>query len=69
MYPLMPLGCNQVTESVEAESEDQPANTEEGQDIQSEATDSTDLIEHLKPSGSTEPTNDLLEELEQSTGP
>ncbi len=62
------LVCNQVTESTdsgpEVESQDQPA-----KDVQSEATESTEFTEHLKPSGATEPTYEPEEELEQSTGP
>ena len=73
IYPHIPLGCNEVTESThsvpEAESQDRPDNTEEVQDVQSDVAESTELIEHLKPSGSTEPTIDPAEELEQSTGP
>lgn len=73
MYPLVQLGCYLVTENTdsvaEAESEDQPANSEEGQDIHSEATDSPELIEDLKPSESTETTNTPLEDVEQSSGP
>lgn len=71
-YSHMPLGCYQVTESIdsvpEAESQDQPDNTE-GQDVQSDAAESTEFIEQLKPSGATEPTNEPAEDLEQSTGP
>ncbi|XP_076579713.1 protein ELYS isoform X2 [Chaetodon auriga] len=62
--------CNQVTESAESgtdvESQDQPA-TATGQDAQSEATESTEFTEHPRPSGDTEPTNELEDELEQST--
>lgn len=64
-------GFNEITENTdsvpEAESQAQPDNTEEVQDVQSDVAESTELIEHLKPSGSTDPTNDPAEELEQST--
>ncbi|KAM7423879.1 hypothetical protein PAMA_000309 [Pampus argenteus] len=63
-------GFNQVTESAEsvpeAESQDQPDNTE-GQDVQSDDAESTEPIEHLKPPASAEPTNEPAEDLEQST--
>ncbi|KAG7236055.1 hypothetical protein INR49_001457 [Caranx melampygus] len=59
--------CNQVTESIdfgpEVEFDDQPAEATE-QDVQLEAAD---LTEHLKPSAAVEPTNELEDELEQST--
>ncbi|XP_044055281.1 protein ELYS isoform X2 [Siniperca chuatsi] len=62
--------CTQVTENTisgtEVEYQDQPA-TATGQDVQSEATEPTEFIEHLKPSGATESTNNAEEELEQST--
>ncbi|XP_071344177.1 protein ELYS isoform X2 [Trachinotus anak] len=62
--------CDQVTESIDSgpgvESQDQPANATE-QDIQSKATESTELTDHLKPSGATELANKLEEDLEQST--
>lgn len=68
----MLLVCNQVTESTESGTEvryqDQPA-TAAGQDVQSEATEPTEFIENLKPSGATEPTIEPEEELEQATGP
>ncbi|XP_051235126.1 protein ELYS isoform X7 [Dicentrarchus labrax] len=61
--------CDQVTEransGIEVESQDQPVKAT-GQDIQSEATESTEFIECLKPSGATEPTYEPEEELEQS---
>ncbi|KAM9366695.1 protein ELYS [Symphorus nematophorus] len=62
--------CNRVTESMdsgaEVESQDQPV-TAEGQDVQSEAAESVVITEHLESSGSTEPTYEPEEELEQST--
>ncbi|XP_070787032.1 protein ELYS [Enoplosus armatus] len=62
--------CNQITERVdygtEIKYQDQIATATE-QDVQSEATESTEFTEHLKPSGATEPTNELEEELDQST--
>lgn len=66
------LVFNQVTESMdsgtEVETQDQPANATEP-DVQSDATEFTEFVEHLKPSEATEPTYEPEEELEQSTGP
>lgn len=53
-----------MTESIEVKSEEQPAQATE-QDVEPEATEST---EPLKQSADAEPTNELEEELEQTTG-
>ncbi|KAM8762329.1 uncharacterized protein ahctf1 isoform 3-T4 [Acanthopagrus schlegelii] len=62
--------CNQVTESMdsgtEVECQDQPE-TAVGQEVQSEATESTEVTEQLKLFGASEPKCELEEELEQST--
>lgn len=66
------LVCNQVTESMdsgtEVECQDQPE-TAVGQEVQSEATESTEVTEQLKLFGASESKCELEEELEQSTGP
>ncbi|XP_040056916.2 uncharacterized protein ahctf1 isoform X3 [Gasterosteus aculeatus] len=61
--------CNQVTESTDSQTgpEVQTPDFQVAQDVQTEASESTKFTEYLEISAAPEPTDELEEDLEQST--
>ena len=63
------LVCHQVTEGTDSGAEVESPDLPVEQDVQTEASESTEFTEALKLSAAPEPTITPEEELEQSTGP